>query len=196
MIQFDASGNRLSPAQVRQKHKGTTKSVIDPIKILNIYRTGPGPSKGGGRYDCEQFLGTRTRCKDRTGSILDDIEYIGRPANFGQVSAPRSKYFNPHVYSENPSRNSTNPATGNKYTRDEAVDYYEADIYGNCPAAKATDTVHDVPGPDTIKSELKGKNLLCWCSMEDRKTSLARKSIKNTLHRCHGDILSKIANEW
>ena len=93
MIQFDASGNRLSPAQVRQKHKGTTKSVIDPIKILNIYRTGPGPSKGGGRYDCEQFLGTRTRCKDRTGSILDDIEYIGRPANFGQVSAPRSKYF-------------------------------------------------------------------------------------------------------
>lgn len=151
-------------------------------KIFNVKR-GWDPFR-----DCESIealgieLGlsnknSRTECKKGDTTV----EYIGR--SFGDWTDYGSKYGNPHLYPYG-----WNKATGKKYTLDEAVDYYEADIFGTCPEGG-----HNVPKADTIKRELKNRNLMCWCSDMDRPHYVGEEG-RGKGDRCHGDILSSIAN--
>ena len=62
-----------------------------------------------------------------------------------------------------------NPHKVGRLTRDQAIAAYERDLY----AGRLAITVADV------KRELKGRDIACWCRLEDA---------------CHGDLLMAIAN--
>tara|TARA_R110000824_G_scaffold16768_1_gene69029 strand:- start:9 stop:608 length:600 start_codon:yes stop_codon:yes gene_type:complete len=128
---------------------------------------------------------SRTECKKGDTTV----EYIGR--SFGDWTNYGSKYGNHHLYPYG-----TNTVTGKKYTRDEAVDYYKDDIFGTCPEVLKNSNLkqsHTLPSSNTIKNELKGRKLLCWCSGMDREHYVGEEG-RGKNDRCHGDILSSIAN--
>lgn len=87
----------------------------------------------------------------KNGNIPSDAVYVGRPTKFGNPYSHLDKTIAKYKCS----------------SRAEAIKLYEQWLTTQ-PALIAT-----------IKKELKGKNLVCWC------VPLA----------CHADILIKIANE-
>ena len=91
----------------------------------------------------------------RGGNAPFNGVYIGRP----------SKWGNP--YSHMPDTLAINRVA----SRDEAVDAYEKALYAQL-----------IKNPSllgTIKRELGGKDLVCWCAPQ----------------KCHGEVLLKIANQ-
>jgi hypothetical protein len=77
-----------------------------------------------------------------------------KPAGAIVIARP-SKWGNPHKIG--------------RLTRDDAIAAYKRDLY----AGKLRFAVADV------KRELKGRDIACWCRLEDA---------------CHGDLLMAIAN--
>ena len=123
-----------------------------------------------GNFDCNPFENERVICKDEKSKYGSEIEYIGRWHE--KANRNESKYRNPHEYPHG-----INPVTDRNYTRKEAVEYYRDDVLNTgCPAIKKDPKAHTnrfgktwkPQTVDTIKSELKGKNLLCYCSLRPR----------------------------
>lgn len=77
-----------------------------------------------------------------------------KPAGAVVVARP-SKWGNPHKIG--------------RLTRNQAIDAYKRGVY----AGRLAFTVADV------RRELKGRDIACWCKLEDA---------------CHGDLLMAIAN--
>jgi hypothetical protein len=77
-----------------------------------------------------------------------------KPAGTVVIARP-SKWGNPHKVG--------------RLTRDQAIAAYERDLY----AGRLPFTVDDV------KRELKGRDIACWCGLEDA---------------CHGDVVLAVAN--
>ena len=132
----------------------------------------------------------------RTECEKDDtiVEYICRGFYSKRSGADwrpfESKYRNPHRMQWG-----TNTVTNQPYTLDEAIGYYKDDIFGECPEVQkypALAKSHKLPSAKTIKNELKGRKLMCWCSATDRPHYVGEK-VKGDV--CHGDILASIANE-
>ena len=91
----------------------------------------------------------------RQNGIPRDAVYVGRPTKWGNPFSHRSGTLAKHKVA----------------TRDEAVDAYEAQLlrwFARDPEAK-----------QRLQAELRGKDLVCWC----------------TPARCHADVLLKYANE-
>ncbi len=82
-----------------------------------------------------------------------------KPENTVVVSRP-SRWGNPYAIGK---------AASGGMTREEAVIRFRADLLaGRLPF-----------DADTVKAELRGKNLGCWCSLDGP---------------CHGDVLLEVAN--
>lgn len=152
-----------------------------------------------GNFDCNPFENDRDRviCKDEKSEYGSEIEYIGRWSE--KANRNESKYRNPHEYPHG-----INPVTGRNYTRKEAVEYYRDDVLNTgCPAIKKDPKAHTnrfgktwkPQTVDTIKSELKDKNLLCYCSLRPRPHR-HKENLFSLDDACHGDILSSIANDF
>ena len=182
---WQRENNPKHPEYTGRKN-GNGNGLIDdiiPPQIIDMH----GQS---GRFDCLSDMlsprENRIKCKDTTSKLGIDIEYIGRP--MPQLNYQGSKYGNPHKSTHNPK--DANPVTGQPYTLNEAMDYYLDDIMtGTCPAGG-----HDVPKVDTIKRELKGKHLLCWCTQRGGVPHRDHNDGEYHEGSCHGDILSHIAN--
>ena len=100
----------------------------------------------------------RIQRKRTKGWIMpENTVYVGRPTKWG------------------------NPWSADKYGAEYAVNYYKCAILN-----WATEWEGDAllvsfkpPKVDEIRAELRGKDLACWCSLEDM---------------CHADVLLEIAN--
>lgn len=94
----------------------------------------------------------------RTNVIPQDAIYVGRP----------SKWGNPWRIGER------HPADGHRLSREEVVEWYRN-------ALPRMLLAKDDEGNIILNiQELKGKDLVCWCSPL----------------LCHGDILLEVANRW
>ena len=131
--------------------------------------------KKHGDFSCQMRTSSpkRVKCVDKRSRFGDDIEYIGRgaPEN-GIIVLPRpsaSLYAN--HYKVQP---------WGPYTLQESLEKYKDYALNNI-------------GKDKIQRDLKGKNLLCWCSQSPRDP-IRNVTEKTGNHRCHGDILAEIAN--
>jgi len=82
-----------------------------------------------------------------------DCVYVGRP----------TKYGNPHAHD------------GSTESRMVAAQKFYDDFDDNQQSEKIKAAIKD------IKKELRGKNLACWCPLDED---------------CHADVLLEIANEW
>lgn len=84
----------------------------------------------------------------RHGNAPAEAVYVGRPTKWG----------NPFII-------------GKDGTRQEVIELYRDLVQRNAPSFPA-------PNINTIRAELKGKDLVCWCAPQS----------------CHADVLLEIAN--
>lgn len=93
------------------------------------------------------------RRRTKGWAMPEGAVYVGRPTKFG----------NPYAVGE------VNPITDEERTREESVRLYRLSVTQWWPPTFL----------DTVRNELAGKDLACWCRLDEA---------------CHADVLLDIAN--
>ncbi|WP_027930724.1 DUF4326 domain-containing protein [Amycolatopsis thermoflava] len=110
------------------------------------------------------------RRRTRGWRMPEDAVYVGRPTKWG----------NPYDWTSYPASRTTTSIDGEPYIhrfddnqrRHFAVsDFENGLLHGKW--------LTDYPSPEEIRRELAGKDLVCWCPLDQP---------------CHGDVLLEIAN--
>jgi len=91
-----------------------------------------------------------------------DTVYVGRPTQWGNPFKPGEKH----------------PDHGRPMSREEAVALYRAAL--TRPKSALNSRLDSRCTVGAVKSELRAKNLACWCSLDGA---------------CHADVLLEIANK-
>ena len=95
------------------------------------------------------------RKREKGWRMPENTVYVGRPGKFGNPFDTAREFARMH-----------------EVTREEAVDVILT--------VGDDDKVHKVASRPVIKKELRGKDLACWCDLDQE---------------CHADVLLKIAND-
>ena len=100
------------------------------------------------------------RKRTRGWKMPPNTVYVGRPTKWGNPYEVGRSYHDQET-----------GETWEHISQNTAVEFYKEAILNQYPAATVT--------IEEIVKELKGKNLACWCSKDER---------------CHADVLLRLAN--
>ena len=103
------------------------------------------------------------RKRSRGWKMPDGAIYVGRPTKWG-----------------NPFRVGETVAGVFVRTNDDAVSFFEDVVGGDWDDCRGTFPEPDYPTIEQIRTDLRGRDLACWCPLDQS---------------CHADVLLRLANQ-